>query len=149
MGTEEFTYSKLVGWSVVILTFLAIMIFAFSIDFSNAESILVIGSLETALISFLIYFCIKCFIPALKNKVALRLDAQKLEYNITGTVIYWRDVTDISWKYKKFNTFLSFKMADDSKTRCISISWLFADNRELFDIMQKYLKQAKNTAEKL
>lgn len=149
MGTEEFTYSKLVGWSGAVLTFFAIIIFAFAIDFDKIESILYIGAVEIALISFLIYFCMKCLIPALRNEVALRLDDQKLEYDVTDTVIYWRDVTEISWRYRRFSTNLSFKMAGDGKTLDISISWLFADNRELFDTVQKYLKQAKNTSKKL
>lgn len=143
MGITTFRYSKIVGWTGA-LFFGGTMIFIIVMGISVHDNTYwrYFGPFELFPATILYFFCKKCFIPAVKNKIALELDADKLQFHVTDRVIYWKDVNEISQTYSMYSSFISFEMVDGSDDIGIGTKWIAGSNDMIYDTIQEYFAEA-------
>lgn len=143
MKPTIFGYSKLVGWSGLLLhvgalALLLYMIVRLVMLTYDIKIVLCFVLLVLLTIGLLIYFLIWCFMPMINNAAALELDEEKLQCYVTGETIYWSDVVEISIKYKTRDPFITFEMVDGSDNLDVPIKWIEGDTTSIYNKVQAY-----------
>jgi hypothetical protein len=144
MESTTYGYSKFVGWTgmvmfVIIVAALVSIAYYMGVPFSDARAFLcfIVFVLLTA--GLFIYFLEWCFIPMITGAIALELDEEKLNSNITGKTIYWKDVVKISVKIKARYPFIIFEMVNGRGSLDIPTGWIEGSTEEIYEKMNEYL----------
>ncbi|MGZ3994476.1 MAG: hypothetical protein ACXVJP_14215 [Mucilaginibacter sp.] len=74
----------------------------------------------------------------IKGAITLELDEEKFQCYITRTTVYWKDVAEISIKYKRYEPFIIFEMVDGRNNLDVSISWIEGSSTSIYDKVQEY-----------
>jgi len=98
----------------------------------------------TILTTIAIYYCKQCFTYDLKDKAALLLDNEKLIYYIDHTIIYWKDITDISYgKVRGQGLSIFFTIKGEgirNSSICISTDLVQGNDWAIYnDIVERYV----------
>lgn len=146
MDITTFKYSKTVGIGGMVTFICSLATFVF-LGFNEDDNTLLLYfyTLEIIIIILIVYFAKKCFIPAIKNEIALTLDEEKVTFHITGRVIYWKDVIEISFDSSRYSTYLSFELMPDNKTIGLGLKWIADDNQYIYDLTLEYFEQSLRT----
>lgn len=142
MRTITYKCSKAL-WLIGIFIPLALStIYIASMDSSNWPGIIPVTAVLTAVA---VYYCKQCFTYDFKDKAALLLDNEKLIYYIDHTVIYWDDVTDISYGKVHGQSLSIFFTVRGEGIRhscvCISTNLIAGDACAIYnDIVERYVK---------
>ncbi|RWY50903.1 hypothetical protein [Mucilaginibacter gilvus] len=143
MGTTTFVYSKAVGFTGIAF-FAGFMSVFFVLGFIANDSKLwmFVSFIEVSILISLAFFVRRCLVPALKNQPALTLDDEKLTFPVTGSVIYWKDVIEISFDKSRYTKYLSFDLLGDRKNIGLGLTWVRGDNKAIYETVQEYFEQS-------
>jgi hypothetical protein len=100
----------------------------------------------TALAFVIITFCRRCFTYDLRDKIALMLDDEKLTSYIDGKVVYWQDVTGISYRKVRGGIHIHLTVnRQDIFEEVISISTTHIEGSDLviYNAVAAFCKQEK------
>ena len=146
MEVTKYNYSIKFGWFGTI--FLSVIIlFCFYAIITDPPgdniwqlmipAIIVIGGM-------LIYWGKICFIPALKGKIALELDKDKLQYFVSNKTVYWSDVESIDKDTMPRNGWIIiFSMLDRSKDIKIPTRFIVGKDEDIYNKVCEYAKLAR------
>jgi hypothetical protein len=143
MEPTTYGYSKFVGWTGMLLFGSALIVLSYMVLYIlmpiyDIRVVLCFVMLILLTIALLVYFLIWCFIPMLNGAIALELDEEKLECYITRKTIYWKDVVEISIKYKVREPFIIFEMIDGSEDLDVPTKWIEGSTTSICNMMQEY-----------
>ncbi|AYL96260.1 hypothetical protein [Mucilaginibacter celer] len=97
----------------------------------------------TALVFVIISFCKRCFTYDLRDKIALQLDDEKLTSFIDGKVIYWHDVTGISYQRIRWGIRICFKVNRHDifeETVCIATTHIEGNDFVIYNAINQFIK---------
>jgi hypothetical protein len=108
----------------------------------------IFGFLLLIILARFIYLTITYFIPCLKNKTALELDNDKLQFFIKGKLLfqiprdvaYWKDMEDIEFTSPlRGSAFISFKMKDGSAFGFRTL-YIAGNDSDIYNTIMQYFK---------
>ncbi|MEO7215279.1 hypothetical protein [Mucilaginibacter sp.] len=141
MGTTTFVYSKTVGFTGLAF-FAGFMSVFLVLGFIANDSKLwmFVSFIEISILVSLVFFVRRCLVPAIKNQPALLLDEEKLTFYVTGSVIYWKDVVEISFDKSRYTKYLSFDLLGDKKNIGLGLTWVRGNNKEIYETVLAYFE---------
>jgi hypothetical protein len=142
MNTITYKCSKALWLVGIIIPFALSFICIADLDSYNWPRLLPVIAILSAVV---VYYCKQCFTYDLKDKAALLLDDEKLIYYIDYTVIYWKDVMDISYgKVRGQGLSIFFTINKEGirdKYVCVSTDLVAGCDRAIYnDIVERYFK---------
>ncbi|WPU96681.1 hypothetical protein SNE25_14245 [Mucilaginibacter sabulilitoris] len=145
MNTITYRCSKALWLVGIVIPFALTFICIASLDSYNWPSLLPVITILSAVV---VYYCRQCFTYDLKDKAALLLDDEKLIYYIDNTVIYWKDVIDISYGKvcgQGLSIFFTInKEGIREKRVCVSTDLVAGCDRAIYnDIIARYVKMRR------
>ncbi|WP_348084104.1 hypothetical protein [Mucilaginibacter sp.] len=99
-----------------------------------------VSFIEISILVSLVFFVRRCLVPAIKNQPALLLDEEKLTFYVTGSVIYWKDVVEISFDKSRYTKYLSFDLLGDKKNIGLGLTWVRGNNKEIYETVLAYFE---------
>lgn len=145
MNTITYRCSKALWLVGIVIPFVLAFICIASLDRYNWPRLLPVITILSAVV---VYYCRQCFTYDLKDKAALLLDDEKLIYYIDNTVIYWKDVIDISYgKVRGQGLSIFFTINKEGireKRICVSTDLVAGCDRVIYnDIIARYVKMRR------
>ena len=141
MSVITYKCSKALWLVGIIIPFAIAFICIADIDSNNWLALLPVITILSAVA---IYYCRRCFTYDLKDKAALLLDDEKLVYYIDHQIIYWKDITDISYgKVRGQGLSIFFTVRSEgirNSSICISTDLVEGNDWAIYnDITERYI----------
>lgn len=138
MKPTYYYYSKFYGWiGVIFFSGAAVTMLSIGIASHITKLLLICSVVSLTIFAFLYYIIRACFIPAVRNYVALELDEEKAHCYITDRTVYWKDVIEISEDYSARSPYIRFDMIDNSSIT-MPTRWIHGRTSKICDAMQEY-----------
>ena len=140
MKSTTYGFSKFVSWSGMLLfaTMLVFILYCGFTLFHGLTQWLWLCLPLIMVLAFIYAFARWNFIPMLQGCITLELDEEKVQSYLTGVVIYWKDVVEISEDYGQYYSAIKFQMIDERDNQAISTRWIEGSTKSICDAMQDY-----------
>lgn len=95
------------------------------------------------LAALLAYVCCKFFLPLIRGEIILELEADKLQYAVKDTIVYWKDVGSIDYVIgaKTGSWSIWFLMKNGSQDKKISTNYIAGNNETIYNVIVSYFEK--------